>query len=333
MSYLYVTEYGARIYLEANCVKVAERETECRSIPVETLECIRILNGVQITTQCLVECMKRGIPISYYSASGSYYGRTEAAHGVCAARQRKQAKLYNTKFALELGREILRAKVKNQEVLLRRYARDKQKDLSEEIKMMKIFYGKIPKSASYTQMMGYEGGAAKYYFQELAKVIDARFAFSGRSRRPPRDAFNAMLSFGYSILLNEICGVLESKGLNTCFGFIHRDKEGHPTLASDLMEEWRAVLVDAVALSLVNGHEIYPEHFYQEKDTSGYYLTKEGLRIFINKLEKKRRTKMKYLSYTDAPVSFRRAMEMQAGRLVKAIEQEDAGLYLPVHIR
>lgn len=333
MSYLYVMEYGACISLEANCVKVTGRERECRSIPIETLECIRILNGVQITTQCLVACMKRGIPISYYSASGNYYGRTEAAYRVCAVRQRKQAKLYHTKFALELGREILRAKVKNQEVLLRRYARDKKADLSEEIRMIKIFYGKIPKSASYTQMMGYEGGAAKYYFQGLGKVIDPRFSFSGRSKRPPKDEFNAMLSLGYSFLMNEICGILESKGLNPYFGFIHRDREGHPTLASDLMEEWRAVLVDAVALSLTNGHEIYPEHFYREEGASGYLLTKEGLRIFIDKFERKRRTKMKYLSYADHPVSFRRAMEMQTERLLKAIEQEDAGLYHPVHIR
>ena len=151
---------------------------------------------------------------------------------------------------------FLYAKVKNQEALLRRYARSKEQDLTEEIKMMDICCRKIRKSLSYSQMMGYEGSAARYYFQGLSKVVDDRFHFSGRSKRPPKDEFNAMLSLGYSILMSEIYGMLVSKGLNPYFGFIHRDREKHPTLASDMIEEWRAVIVDAVTMSLINGHEI-----------------------------------------------------------------------------
>ena len=173
----------------------------------------------------------------------------------------------------------------------------------------------------------------KYYFKRLSKLVEPEFSFNGRSRRPPKDEFNAMISLGYSILMNEMYGKVENKGLNPYFGFIHRDKEHHPTLVSDLIEEWRAVIVDSVVMSLINGHEISLEHFYGDMEKPGCFLTKEGMKIFINKLEKKERTDTKYLSYVNYAVSFRRAIELQIGELVKALEMEDATLYKPIRIR
>ena len=173
----------------------------------------------------------------------------------------------------------------------------------------------------------------KYYFKRLSKLVEPEFSFNGRSRRPPKDEFNAMISLGYSILMNEMYGKVENKGLNPYFGFIHRDKEHHPTLVSDLIEEWRAVIVDSVVMSLINGHEISLEHFYGDMEEPGCFLTKEGMKIFINKLEKKERTDTKYLSYVNYAVSFRRAIELQIVELVKALEMEDATLYKPIRIR
>lgn len=333
MSNLYITEHGTVISFEANYIKVKYQGNQCRDIPVETLESIAILCKAQITAQCAIECMKRGITVAYYSAGGRYYGRLEPLNHVNVGRQRQQAKLYNSEFAFELGRNILRAKIKNQQALLRRYARSKDCSIAEEIKMMNIFYGKIRKSTSVNQMMGYEGGAAKYYFQGLSKLVDEQYRFKGRSRRPPKDEFNAMLSLGYSMVMNEIYGMIVNKGMNPYFGFVHRDKEKHPTLASDLMEEWRPIIVDAVVMSLVNGHEIQLQHFRHDLDEPGYFLTKEGMRIFINKMEKKERTETTYLSYITYPVSFRKAMELQINSLARAIEAEDVNLYQPVRIR
>ena len=182
-------------------------------------------------------------------------------------------------------------------------------------------------------MIGFEGQAAKSYFQGLSKCIDEEFKFQGRSRRPPKDEFNSMISFGYSLLLNEVYCKIEMKGLNPYFGFIHRDAEKHPTLASDLMEEWRAVIVDATVMSLINGYEIKKEHFQADLDQTGCYLTREGLKIFLNKLERKFRTEVRYLKYTDSAVSFRRAILLQMDRLAKAIEEGDASIYEPIIIR
>jgi CRISPR-associated protein Cas1 len=182
--------------------------------------------------------------------------------------------------------------------------------------------------------MGYEGSAAREYFKALNKLISvSEFKFSGRSRRPPQDAFNSLLSLGYSLLMNELYGAIESRGLHPYFGFVHSDREKHPTLASDLMEEWRAVIVDSVVMSLVNGREISIGNFYTREEEPGIFIDRDGMKIFIAKLEKKFSADNKYLSYADYSVSFRRAINMQVGELVKAIEAGDPELYSPVAVR
>ena len=137
----------------------------------------------------------------------------------------------------------------------------------------------------------------------------------------------------HSILMNELYSEIEVKGLNPYFGFMHRDAEKHPTLASDMMEEWRAVLVDATVMSLINGHEVIKDEFYQDIETPGVYMTREALGKYLNKLDKKFHTENRYLPYVDYSVSFRRAIALQMQQLVKAIEENDASIYTPVRIR
>lgn len=250
-----------------------------------------------------------------------------------AGRQRMQSALYDTEFAVELGKRILSAKIKNQSVVLRRYEKSRNIRLEEEQKMLSICRGKIENSRRIEEIIGYEGQAAKFYFRGLSKCIEREFQFNGRSRRPPKDEFNSMISLGYSILMNELYCKIEMKGLNPYFGFIHRDAEKHPTLASDMMEEWRAVIVDATVMSMINGHEISKEDFVFNLEQPGCYLTKTGLKIYLNKLERKFQTEIRYLKYVDYPVSFRRGILLQMEQLTKAIEKGDASLYEPIVIR
>lgn len=334
MSYLYVCEQGAAISFAENRFQVKYKNGMLRSIPAEVLEVIEVFGKIQISTQCMEECLKRGINVIYYSTNGAYYGRLISTSHVNVARQRKQAKLgENESFKLSFAKKIIDAKIKNQIVILRRYARTGGKDISRAVNEMQYMHWKLMDARQIDAVMGHEGYAAKIYFETLGKLIDPGFAFNGRTRRPPRDPFNSLISLGYSIILNEIYGKLEAKGLNPYFGFMHKDREKHPTLASDLMEEWRAVLIDSTALSLLNGHELCKEDFYIDEDNLGVYLTKEGFKIYINKLENKFRTKNKYLSYVDYSVNFRRAMDLQVNQLVKAIEEENVDLYKPIIIR
>ena len=133
--------------------------------------------------------------------------------------------------------------------------------------------------------------------------------------------------------MNNIYEVVEEKGLNPYFGFMHRDGENHPTLVSDLMEEWRAVLIDSTAMSLINGKEILRSNFYTDYENPGVFIDKDGLNIFISKLEMKLKTSVKYLKYVDYAVSFRRAIALQVMSLVKAIESQNPDEYEPIVIR
>ena len=333
MGYLYVNENGATIGIDANQFYVKYKDGMKKMIPAESLESITILGKVQLTTQCIEECLKRGIPVAYFSKGGTYFGRLSSTGHVNAQRQRKQSELYDTDFALELARKIIMAKLKNQSVVAKRYALGKVEDVDELLKEIKICQQMCRDAASIHQLMGYEGYGAKKYFEILSHAIDSEFRFNGRSKRPPKDEFNSMISFGYSILMNEVYSKIELKGLNPYFGFMHRDAENHPTLASDLMEEWRAVLIDSTVMSLINGHEITKADFERKPEDQGYYITRTGLSIYLKKLEKKLQTDMKYLDYVDYAVSFRRAIALQINSLTKAIDAVDPSLYHPITIR
>ena len=335
MSYLYINEQGANLSFEDNRFIVKYKNDMQKSIPAEIMEEISVFGAVQITSKCMQECLRRGINIIFYSKNGSYFGRLISPEHVNTQRQRAQAKLYeNEKFRLEFSKKIIDAKIKNQLVIIRRYERNAHSpvNLRNAETEMKYMLEKIRSASTLSQVMGYEGTAAKAYFKILGELVDKDFKFSGRSRRPPKDSFNSMLSLGYSILLNEIYGKLEARGLNPYFGFMHTDREKHPALASDLMEEWRAVLVDSTVMSLVNGHEVHKDGFYSDGE-DGVFLDKKTFTVFVNKLENKFRTDNKYIPYIDYSVSFRRAIDLQVYRLAGAIEAGDADEYMPVIIR
>lgn len=334
MSYLYVCEQGACIGIGENRFEVKYKGAVIESIPAEMLEVIEVFGKVQITTQCITECLKRGINILYYSMYGAYYGRLISTNHVNVQRQRKQAAIdYDEEFKLDFSKRIIDAKIKNQIVILRRYSRDTDVDVYPVVVQMKNMNQKVLNSKSIEQLMGYEGTAAKMYFKQLGELINPVFAFTGRTRRPPTDPFNSMISLGYSIILNELYGKLEGKGLNPYFGIMHKDREKHPTLASDLMEEWRAVLIDSTALSMLNGHELKNSDFYTGIEQPGVFLEKDAFKKYVEKLENKFRAENRYLSYIEYSVSFRRAMDLQINQFIKAIETENADEYMPIIIR
>ena len=148
---------------------------------------------------------------------------------------------------------------------------------------------------------------------------------------PPKDPFNSMLSLGYTILMYEIYGEIENKGLNPDCGFLHKDHEKHPTLASDLMEEWRAVIIDSMVMSLIQGREIHSEQFIKDEETGGVFLTKEAMKIFLRKYEIKMRTENRYIE--NMSMSFRKGIRHQVNLLTRAIENNDANIYVPITIR
>ena len=181
--------------------------------------------------------------------------------------------------------------------------------------------------------MGHEGYASRTYFKLLNRVIRPEFHFYGRNRRPPKDPFNAMLSLGYTLLLYEIMAKIEKIGLNAYCGVLHYDRDGSPALAEDLMEEWRAVIVDSLVMSMIQGNEVNYDDFTFDEENYAVYLSNDALRKFIKKFEKKINTKNKYLSYDNKEYTFRQAMDVQCRKVKQMILQKDVDIYMPIRIR
>lgn len=196
MGLLYINESGAVIGVEANKCTVQYKDGMKKMIPIESLEGITIMGRSQMTTRCAEECMIRGIPVAYFSKGGRYFGRLMSTGHINVERQRRQSELYDTEFSLQLSKTIISAKIKNQSVILKRYEKSKGLVLDEKQKMMDICKNKVLRCERIEESIGFEGQAARYYFQGLSKCIDAPFKFQGRNRRPPLDEFNSMISLG-----------------------------------------------------------------------------------------------------------------------------------------
>lgn len=332
---IYVIDNKATVGIDGGRICIRYGDGMTSSVPLEKAEGIAVIGYAQITTQCIAKCLSQGINIRYYSNRGGYYGMLSSTSHANPHRLRQQVKLTEDHdFTITLAQNILTAKVHNQLTVLRRYQRRTQTKLDGIIDTIQVMKEKIQTSNNIAEMSGYEGNAARQYFSGLSRLVtNPDFEFSGRTRMPPKDKFNSMISLGYTILINELFGVIESRGLSPYLAFIHQDRERHPALASDLIEEWRAVIIDSLAMALINGNEIDSEHFYSQEDSPGVYFTRDGLRIYLTKLEKKLETSSKYLTHISHPLTFRRAVDSQVIQLCKALEEGDPNLYTPLKIR
>lgn len=335
MSYLYVTEQGTQLHTISGQFTITKNNEKIKEIPKETIESISLFGNVQMTTNCIKECLWSGIPVSYFSTKGKYYGRLQSTSHTNIKRQKQQYRLSeNHEYTLNFSKRIILAKIKNQATILRRYNRKHNANIDNEIQNIINTEKEIEKGISIPQIMGYEGIASRNYFGAIGKLLPVQFAMKGRTKQPPKDPFNSLISLGYTLLLYELYGLIENKGLSPYAGFMHQDQERHPTLASDLIEEWRSVLVDSTALSLLLGNELKIENFVKDEETGGVYLDKEGMKIFITKYENKLRQEMDYVSADNhSEKTYRNAIWQQVSSLCKSVEEEIAEIYNPVIIR
>ncbi len=336
MSFIYVYERGAKIGVQNNCVVIeSEKENIKRTLPIEGVENIVIFGDATLSTSSVRQFLERDINLTWLSSKGKFFGRLESTRGVDIHRQRRQfACGEDETFCLELSKKIVLAKVKNQITILRRYQRNRQAaPVQSNIEAISRLLPIIEQDTSINVLMGHEGLAARNYYQALGLLVDQEFAFNGRSRQPPRDPFNSLLSFAYTLLMYDVYTAAVNRGLSPYASYLHSIRKGHPALCSDLMEEWRAVLADSLALYVTSKGIIKRTDFEKVQPEGGVYLNASASKTFIAEYEKKVRTRSQYINYVDYPVSFRRGIEMQCQRLARAIEDGDPSIYQPVVIR
>ena len=241
MSNLYIYEQGIVLRYKENRLLITYTNGDYKSIPIENIDNVVIFGGIQLSTSCMHNLLAKGIHVTFLSKNGSYFGRLESTSNINIDRQREQFRRGDDKeFCLEIAKKFIKGKATNQRTILIRANKDlKSGILSSIITSMFGIIKDINDSKTIEELMGVEGYLAKLYFNALNHIIDKKYSFKTRTKRPPKDPFNAIISFGYTLLHYEIFTTLVTKGLNPYAAFLHSDRHKHPALCSDLMTKAR----------------------------------------------------------------------------------------------
>ncbi|MFA6289383.1 MAG: CRISPR-associated endonuclease Cas1 [Opitutaceae bacterium] len=319
---LVVQTPGAMVGQSGGEFTVSVKKEVLRKIPVHQLRSIYLYGAVQLTAQAVQTALEEDIDVAYFAPSGRFLGmlRGLPASGVDA--RLGQYTLFLQPFArLRLASEAIRAKIHNQRVLLMRNGDPTDGVLRELARLRDA----TAEAASIEELMGVEGTAAHLYFQQFPTMLKERaewaFDFNGRNRRPPRDPVNALLSLGYSMLSKELAGVCHAVGLDPFLGFLHQPRYGRPALALDLMEEFRPLIADSVALSLINRGEVDEGDFI--RSANGTVLNERGRRRFWEAWFRRLDTEVSHPEF-GYKMSYRRMLEVQARQLWRHVRGDAA---------
>ncbi|MDO4276353.1 MAG: type I-C CRISPR-associated endonuclease Cas1c [Eubacteriales bacterium] len=272
---LYVTSENSYLALDGENIVVLEHDQEIGRLPLHNLEGI-VSFGYRGTSPALMgACAEKNISLCYLTPQGKFLARVSGkTRGNVVLREKQYESSHDEHVSLEIARNCILGKVHNARWVLERATRDhgmqidtvKVKNASGKLKeSIKL----IQNCQSKDQLRGYEGEAASTYFAVLDELILQQkkdFIFQGRSKRPPMDNVNALLSFVYTLLTNSITSALESVGLDPCVGYLHTERPGRASLSLDLIEELRAVLADRFVLSLINKRVISGKQFKRKEN-------------------------------------------------------------------
>lgn len=272
---LFVTTPDTYLSLDGENVVILKKEAELRRVPLHNLEGIVAFGYTGASPALMGACAKRKIALSFLTQNGKFLARIVGEEQGNVILRKTQYRLSDSEAAsADLARNFLLAKVYNSRWILERAARDYALRLdAEKLKKISTFLAnalkQLESAATLEEMRGVEGEAAAQYFSVFDDLILQQkedFTFQGRTRRPPLDRVNAMLSFVYTLLAHDAASALEAVGFDAYVGFLHRDRPGRASLALDLMEELRGVMADRLVLTLINRRMVRPEGFHQKEN-------------------------------------------------------------------
>lgn len=323
MASLYITKNGVSLGLKANRIYISKEGEETKEIPIHKVDRIIIFEGVKISSNLIQYSIENNIEINFLKESGQYLGRVSGGEHDRAEIVRKQVLLTSDEnFRVEMSKKIIKSKLSNQiTILLRRKKIDES--ITKNIDLIKRMKVNIENCKSVEEIMGHEGISAKEYFEGISKTINEEFAFDGRSKRPPKDMFNAMISMAYTLLFSEINSIAASKGLYVYAGFMHSDKKGHPALISDFIEEWRSIICDSTVITIINKKCIKKEDFNFNEDGS-VYLNKNGRKILVEYMTRKLNSEINYFGKS---MTYREALSRQIDSFIEVLKNDDVSLY------
>lgn len=323
---LYVQEQGARVGLEGEVLEVRSRESgvvgKARLFELSQLV---VLGNVQVSAQAIRELCGRSIPICWMSYGGWLSGFTDGVgHGNVELRRAQYRAAESADASLRLARRFVRNKVANCRTMLRRNHPDAPDATLRELAALVDAADEAP---ALPELLGIEGNAARLYFGAFSGLIrtggevELAFDFTTRSRRPPRDPVNALLSFAYSLLAKDLTVTARAVGLDPFVGFYHQPRYGRPALALDLMEEFRPIVADSAVLSAINTGVVSGSDFL--RSSLGVSMKPPGRKRFLQAYERRMEEEVTHPVF-GYRISYRRVLEVQCRLLARHLLGEIA---------
>lgn len=302
---LYVTSEGAWLNKDGENIVVSVDGAERGRVPIHTIGSILGFGRVLISPPLLGACAEAGISVSYFSEHGRFLARVEGPVSGNVLLRRTQYRWADEATRRDpIIKSIVAGKVLNQRTVLTRALRDHgdampevdRNELSAAADRLGAIVRRLEKPTNGDGMRGFEGEAGLVYFSVFDQLVlgeKPTFAFTGRSRRPPLDATNALLSFVYALLTADVRAALEGVGLDPSVGYLHVDRPGRPSLALDLVEEFRPFFADRLVLSLINRRQLAAKDF-SSLDNGATLLTDDGRKTVLVAYQERKRDEIQH---------------------------------------
>jgi CRISP-associated protein Cas1 len=336
---LFVAAESARVHKDHETLVVSVDQQVRARVPLLHVAGVVVFSPAFITPEAMHALTEQGAGVSYLSATGEFLARVEGLPGGNVLVRRAQFRAADSSSAsLELARSMVGGKVFNSRVVLQRAAREgsgeRSERLAEVVGELALRLREVERAESVDALRGVEGLAARQYWevfdllikrQRLEEIPDG-FMFAGRTRRPPKDRVNALLSFGYAMLMHDCVTACAACGLDPAVGFLHEDRPGRLSLALDLMEELRAPVVDRFTLAVINREQLRPDDLTQDP-TGGWSLTKQGRKTWFVAWQEAKRETVTH-PFLDQEVPWQRIPAIQALLLARQL-RGDVDKYPP----
>lgn len=319
---VYVALQGSRLFVARGRLGVdSTDDQQVLDVPISLVARIVCFGSIGVSAGVRSWALAQGVDVVFLSRRGSYQGQLLA--GTSAARvARIRAQVRATDDldrTLGFSRAVVDTKIRHQITVVQRFGRrHRADDVAELIGRMRAMAQMLPMAATAEEVMGLEGSAARSYFEALGLLLPTDLGFDGRSRRPPTDVVNAALGYGYAILLGECVSAIVAAGLDPAFGLLHSETGDRPSLALDLMEEFRPLIVDQVVVALARRSALTAEHGRRREGEPGVWLTKAGKEVLTDAYER-RMLQMTSGALPGFSGSLRRHLYRQAERLTALI--------------
>jgi CRISPR-associated protein Cas1 len=282
-------------------------------IPIREIERILVFGTIHLSTAAISTCLEHQIPVIFLTQLGDYKGHLWSSEFCDLPTEAAQfGRRHDPTFQIKMAQHIVYGKVMNSKLtLLRLNRKRKVEGIAAKLKRLDQHLKAIEQATDLNELRGYEGAAARLYFGALGQLIsNPAFSLTERTRRPPKDPVNSLLSFGYTLLFNNVMSLILAEGLNPYLGNLHRSDRKDPHLAFDLTEEFRAPVVDSLVMALVNQKVLQPTDFTWFNAAGGVYLVEPARRIFLKHFEERISSEVSH-PLAQTKVSLRRAIQLQ----------------------